>query len=175
MAQPLTDQQMDIAAVMKMIEAEVMKLAPEPGGQRGFIYATADARAGGNGDDLVGDLIAEQMLGVATGGATFTLGGLDAGNVIDIADEFYVDRAKTNINRSNAFKMSFGAASTGSFEKAMEMAFESDLPRRVQLERQYMILARKLDDAMNPEFNFDPKYDLDPDLALERHHTMGMF
>ncbi len=175
MAQALTDAQVDIAAVMKMIEAEVMKLAPEPGGQRGFIYAKSDARVADSGDDMLGGMIADAMITVATGGAFSSLGGVDVGHVVDAVDEVYVDRAKSKQAKSRAFQTAFDSARLGSRSEALKQAFERDLPKRVQLERQYMVLARKLDEANEPEFNFDLKREMNPDLALERHHKMGAY
>ncbi len=170
MAQALNDNQVNIVAAMQMIAAQVMDLAPEPGGQRGFVYASADSRACSGGDDFAGGLIADAMISVVTG---MPMGGLDAGHAIDAIDEVYVDRAKTKQQRSNAFSKSFGSAAMGSKAAMLEKAFEADLPKRVQLERQYMILANKLDETHEAKLNFDLKRDLDPDLALERHHKMG--
>lgn len=171
MAQMSKDQ-LAVASAMKMIEASVMKLAPHPDNpaHRGFIYARSDARASGGGaqDGMLGSLIAEQIVGMAFGGMMPScLDGIDVTNVIDAADEFYVDRSQSAPARKRAFHMSFDAAVMDSKHSAYEAAFMRDLPRRVQLERQYIQLSRRLDKMMSPEMQLKPELRHDPRFRQE--------
>ncbi|MAF68292.1 MAG: hypothetical protein CMH25_02980 [Micavibrio sp.] len=177
MAQAFTDTQAQLIDAMKMIERQVMTLAPDPDKGRGFAFATADSRASSAGDDMADGIIVDMALDVVTGGmsSAATIGGMDASAVVDVADEFYVDRAKTNQARSRSFGLSFRGAALGSKKAAMQEAFEGDLKQRVQLERAYMILRNKLDQAPKPglDLEFDLRKVLDPDYKLKHPAHMA--
>lgn len=162
------DQKTIQAIIIKMqkLEDSVKKCAPHPDnpGHRGFIYAKSDQRTSGSRDSVFGALVADHILGVGLGAfSEGIIGELDAGHFIDAADEFWVERQQSKENKAQAVRLSFHAACLGSEYQAREMAFDADLPKRVQLERMYMRLSRKLDQA---EFDYDtsPEHKLENEL-----------
>ena len=133
---------------MQKLEDAVKQCAPHPDnpGHRGFIYAKSDQRTSGDRDSMFGSLVADQILGCGLGMFSEEIvGDLDFGHFIDAYDEFWVDRRQSKENRARAAINSFNAARLGNKYKALEVAFEKDLPIRVQLERMYMKLSLELD------------------------------
>lgn len=159
-------QKQAIMAQMKRLEESVKQCAPHPDNpkHRGFIFAQSDSRLTNGDDNMFSTLVADQILGCGLG--VFSegiIGEADIGHIVDVYDQFWVDRRQSEESRARATLNSFNAARLGSKHAALEIAFEKDLPVRTQIERQYMQFSRQLDDL---EMAFDSKFEmkLNPEL-----------
>ena len=156
--QNLDKQRNDVLGAMRDVGRQIAVLAPDPNkpGYKGPVSVSENrsAKAGDDRDAMLGSMLFECFIGAALGevfcdalNVPSQVRELDWGNAIDIYDEYAQDRHGVEHNFTLGQKNSIGGAFnsiSSRLHKAMEKAFQDDMPQRQKLEQQYARLDRQL-------------------------------